>query len=70
MSSLKSSRKIAFIVDPLPKLKLEKDSTIAMMAAAAARGHRIYACEQGQISLSEGRVVGDFVELMSDLVLE
>jgi glutathione synthase len=63
MSSLKSSRKIAFIVDPLPKLKLEKDSTIAMMAAAAARGHRIYACEQGQISLSEGRVVGDFVEL-------
>ena len=63
MSSLKSSRKIAFIVDPLSKLKLEKDSTIAMMAAAAARGHRIYACEQGQISLSEGRVVGDFVEL-------
>jgi glutathione synthase len=63
MSSLKSSRKIAFIVDPLPKLKLEKDSTIAMMAAAAARGHRIYACEQGQISLSEGRVVVDFVEL-------
>jgi glutathione synthase len=63
MSSLKSQRKIAFIVDPLPKLKLEKDSTIAMMAAAAARGHRIYACEQWQISLSEGRVVGDFVEL-------
>ena len=63
MSSLKSPRKIAFIVDPLPKLKLEKDSTIAMMAAAAARGHRIYACEQWQISLSEGRVVGDFVEL-------
>jgi glutathione synthase len=62
MSSLKS-RKIAFIVDPLPKLKLEKDSTIAMMAAAAARGHRILACEQNQISLSEGRVVGDFVEL-------
>ena len=36
MSPLKSSRNIAFIVDPLPKLKLEKDSTIAMMAAAAA----------------------------------
>ena len=63
MSPLKSSRNIAFIVDPLPKLKLEKDSTIAMMAAAAARGHRIFACEQGQISLSEGRVVGDFMEL-------
>ena len=62
MSSSKT-RKIAFIVDPLPKLKLEKDSTIAMMAAAAARGHRVFACEQGQISLSEGRVVADFVEL-------
>ena len=62
MSSSKP-RKIAFIVDPLPKLKLEKDSTIAMMAAAAARGHRLYACEQQQISLSQGRVLGDFVEL-------
>ena len=62
MSSSKP-RKIAFIVDPLPKLKLEKDSTIAMMAVAAARGHRLYACEQGQISLSQGRVLGDFVEL-------
>jgi glutathione synthase len=62
MSSLKS-RKLAFIVDPLPKLKLEKDSTIAMMAAAAARGHRLYACEQNQLSLAGGRVVGDFVEI-------
>jgi glutathione synthase len=55
--------KIAFIVDPLPKLKVEKDSTVAMMAAAVARGHRLFACEQGQISLSGGRVVGDFTEL-------
>ncbi len=63
MSSLKSSLKLAFIIDPLPKLKIEKDSTVAMMAAAVARGHRIYACEQGQISLSGGKVIGDFVEL-------
>ena len=58
-----SSLKIAFILDPLPKLKIEKDSSVAMMAAAAARGHRIFACEQGQISLSGNRVVGDFAEL-------
>lgn len=58
-----SSLKIAFILDPLSKLKIEKDSSVAMMAAAAASGHRIFACEQGQISLSGGRVVGDFVEL-------
>ena len=58
-----SSLKIAFIIDPLPKLKIEKDSSVAMMAAAAARGHRIFACEQGQISLTGGKVVGDFAEL-------
>ena len=58
-----SSLKIAFILDPLSKLKIEKDSSVAMMAAAVARGHRIFACEQGQISLSAGRVIGDFVEL-------
>jgi glutathione synthase len=62
-SSPKSSLDIAFILDPLPKLKIEKDSSVAMMAAAAARGHRLFACEQRQISLSRGKVVGDFVEL-------
>ena len=55
--------KIAFVIDPLAKLKIEKDSSVAMMAAAAARGHRIFACEQGDISLVDGRVVGDFVEI-------
>lgn len=55
--------KIAFILDPLAKLKVEKDSSVAMMAAAATRGHQLFACEQGQLSLSGGVVVGDFVEL-------
>jgi glutathione synthase len=36
----------AFIVDPLPELKAYKDSSVAMMRALAARGHRIYALEQ------------------------
>ena len=58
-----SSLKIAFILDPLAKLKIEKDSSVAMMAAAVARGHRIFACEQGHISLCAGQVIGDFVEL-------
>ncbi|HZH08340.1 MAG TPA: glutathione synthase, partial [Lautropia sp.] len=60
---MKSSLDLAFILDPLPKLKIEKDSSVAMMAAATARGHRLFACEQRQISLSRGQVVGDFVEL-------
>ena len=33
----------AFILDPLPLLKAYKDSSVAMMRARAARGHRIYA---------------------------
>ncbi|MEO8676134.1 MAG: glutathione synthase [Casimicrobiaceae bacterium] len=33
----------AFILDPLPLLKAYKDSSVAMMRALAARGHRIYA---------------------------
>jgi len=33
----------AFILDPLPQLKAYKDSSVAMMRALSARGHRIYA---------------------------
>ncbi len=33
----------AFVVDPLPKLKAYKDSSVAMMRAAAARGHQVHA---------------------------
>jgi len=33
----------AFILDPLPLLKAYKDSSVAMMRALAARGHRLYA---------------------------
>ncbi len=35
----------AFVLDPLPLLKAYKDSSIAMMRALAARGHRLYALE-------------------------
>ncbi|MEO8754817.1 MAG: glutathione synthase [Casimicrobiaceae bacterium] len=47
---------IAFIVDPLDDLKAYKDSSIAMMRAGAARGHRISAFEQCDITWSNGRV--------------
>jgi glutathione synthase len=36
---------ILFIADPLAKFKIYKDSTYAMMAEAARRGHVVYACE-------------------------
>ncbi|MGL4233913.1 MAG: glutathione synthase [Casimicrobium sp.] len=47
---------IAFHVDPLDKLKAYKDSTVAMMRAAAARGHAVYAIEPGNVFSREGHV--------------
>jgi glutathione synthase len=44
----------AFIVDPLPHLKAYKDSSVAMMRALAARGHRIYALEQTDVYWEDG----------------
>jgi len=37
--------RLAFIVDPLPGLNPAKDSTIAMMRCAAARGHAVFAID-------------------------
>jgi len=44
----------AFILDPLPLLKAYKDSSIAMMRALAARGHRVYALEQADLYWRDG----------------
>jgi glutathione synthase len=44
----------AFILDPLPLLKAYKDTSIAMMRAVAARGHRVYALEQAGIYWRDG----------------
>jgi len=47
---------LLFVVDPLPLLKAYKDSTVAMMRAAAARGHDIWACTPAELQWREGRV--------------
>ena len=49
--------RIAFIVDPLPKLKAIKDSTIFMMREAAKRGHEVFAFEAGDMALLNNRVL-------------
>ena len=41
---------LLFVVDPLPKLKEYKDSSVAMMREAARRGHGIYACTLDELS--------------------
>lgn len=38
--------KLLFILDPLASLKSYKDTSLAIMRAAQARGHTLYVCEQ------------------------
>ncbi|HEX4986952.1 MAG TPA: glutathione synthase [Burkholderiales bacterium] len=55
--------KIAFVLDPLDSLKPYKDSSYAMMREAAARGHALYALQQEDLVLRDGRVLGYAREL-------
>lgn len=41
---------LLFVVDPLPKLKAYKDSTVAMMREAARRGHAVFACTLDELA--------------------
>jgi glutathione synthase len=44
----------AFVVDPLDSLKAYKDSSIAMMRAAQARGHSLFAIDQAALFWDNG----------------
>jgi glutathione synthase len=50
---------ILFIADPLSRFKIYKDSTYAMMAEAAKRGHTLYACEPQQLAWTGSGVEAD-----------
>ena len=43
--------KLLFILDPLTSLKSYKDTSLAIMREAAARGHQLYVCEQHDVFL-------------------
>jgi glutathione synthase len=55
--------KIAFLADPLSGFKIYKDSTFAMMAEAAQRGHTLYAFEQQDMALDSGAVVANVARI-------
>lgn len=48
--------RLAFIVDPLADLKIYKDTSVAMMAAAQAAGHDVFCCEVADLVLADGHV--------------
>jgi len=43
-----------FIVDPLPRLDVEKDTTIAFIREAARRSHEVFSAEVAQLSVGVG----------------
>jgi glutathione synthase len=53
--------KIAFHLDPLAKLKAYKDSTVAMMRAAQARNHMLFAIEPGNVFSRNGEVQANVI---------
>ena len=55
--------RVAFIVDPLDRLKAYKDSSIAMMREAARRGHEVHALEAHEMFVHGGRVLAPAVHL-------
>jgi glutathione synthase len=51
--------KLLFVADPLASLKPRKDSSVAMMRAAHARGHAVSACEAAHLYVRGGQVCVD-----------
>ena len=47
--------KLAFIIDPIPKLDPGHDSTVAIMEAAQALGHVVWITELHQLSVIDGK---------------
>lgn len=58
--------RLLFIVDPLTQLKPAKDSSVAMMRAATARGHAVFACEAHQLFVRDGLVHAPAAALETD----
>lgn len=50
--------KLAFILDQLDSIRTYKDSSFAMMRAAAARGHRLFALQQGDLAWKGDMTIG------------
>ncbi|MPS27943.1 MAG: glutathione synthase [Alcaligenaceae bacterium] len=59
---------VLFIVDPLPALKAYKDTSVAMMRALVARGHRLSVAMQGDLYVIDGtvRTASRPIELVAD----
>ena len=53
-----------FIIDPVDTLKAYKDTSVTMMRAAQARGHRISICEQTSLAWQPGGVIAEATHIV------
>ena len=49
---------LAVVMDPIAKIKFAKDSTLAMLLAASARGWKLTYFEQSDLFLRDGVALG------------
>lgn len=54
---------VLFVLDPLPGLNAYKDSSVAMMQALVARGHRCSVALQGDVFIERGQVLARATEI-------
>ena len=57
------SLNIAVVMDPIERINIKKDSTIAMLWAAAASGHHLWYMEQPDLFVRDGDAFGDMAPL-------
>lgn len=50
--------RLAFILDHLDSIKINKDSSFAMMREAVLRGHRLFSMQQGDLAWKGGETTG------------
>jgi len=52
---MKTPRRLAVVMDPIADIKYAKDSTLAMLIAAQARGFELFYVEQRDLALRDGK---------------
>jgi glutathione synthase len=56
MSQPRQSLQIAFVMDPIESVKIDEDTTFALMLEAQRRGHRVLYVDPGDLGVTDGRV--------------
>jgi glutathione synthase len=54
---------LLFIIDPPEELQAYKDTTVAMMRAAQARGHAVHLCEPSALAWRGGRITAEAMRI-------